>query len=71
MGTKVTTIRLDEDRHRELSMIAKAEGVTVSEIIREAVEEAIEQRRQDPELMARLREHVEDNQRVLERLSDA
>lgn len=68
--TKVTTIRQDADQHAELEAVAQVEGVPVSRIVRDAISEALEKRRSDPEFQARLKQHLEDNRRILERLAD-
>ncbi len=68
--TKVTTIRQDADQHAELEAVAQVEGVPVSKIVRDAISEALAQRRSDPEFQGRLKQHLEDNRRILERLAD-
>ncbi len=68
--TKVTTIRQDADQHAELEAVAQIEGVPVSQIVRDAIAEALEKRRKDPEFQERLRRHLEDNRRILERLAE-
>lgn len=67
--TKVTTIRQDAEQYAELEAAAQVEGVPVSEIVREAIADALEKRRNDPEFQERLRRHLEENRRVLERLA--
>lgn len=68
--TKITTIRQDADQHAELEALAQVEGVPVSRIVRDAISDALEQRRKDPEFQARLKRHLEENRRILERLAD-
>lgn len=68
--TKVTTIRQDADQHAELEAVAHVEGVPVSRLVRDAISETLEKRRQDPEFQARLKQYLEDNRRILERLAD-
>ncbi len=68
--TKVTTIRQDADQAAELEAVAQVEGVPVSRIVRDAIGEALQKRRSDPEFQERLRRHLDENRRVLERLAD-
>ncbi len=68
--TRVTTIRQDADQHAEVEAVAQVEGVPVSRIVRDAISEALQKRRNDPEFQARLKQHLEDNRRILERLAD-
>ena len=63
------TVRLDDDQAAELEAIAKAAGVPIAEEIREAITARIEERRQDEEFRARLRQSIEDNQKILDRLA--
>lgn len=66
---KVTTIRQDPDQHAELEAVAQVEGVPVSQVVREAIADALERRRKDPEFQERLRRHLDENRRILERLA--
>lgn len=68
--TKVTTIRQDADQHAELEAVAQVEGVAVSQIVREAIADALNKRRDDPDFQVRLQRHLEENRRVLERLAE-
>lgn len=67
--TKVTTIRQEADQHAELEAVAQVEGVAVSQIVRDAIADALNKRRQDPQFQERLRRHLDENRRVLERLA--
>jgi hypothetical protein len=63
------TLRLDADRAAELEAVARANGQSVSEAVRTAIEEMIDRARSDDEFQARLKESIARNQRVLERLA--
>jgi predicted transcriptional regulator len=63
------TVRLDDDQAAELEAIAKVDGVSVAEEIRQAITVQIAERRKDKEFRARLRQSIQDNQKVLERLA--
>lgn len=67
--TKAFTMRLPEDKAAELEAVARADGVSVSEAVREAIDRHIEARRSDEKFQARLTKLIEDNQRVLDRLA--
>ncbi len=67
--TKAFTMRLPEEKAAELEAVARADGVPVSEAVRDAIDQHIDARRKDKKFQARLSKLVEDNQRVLERLA--
>lgn len=50
---KTMAIRLDDEQHAQLSVIAQLEELTVTDAIRGAIDQWIEQRRKNPELQAR------------------
>ena len=70
MGQKAFTVRLDTDQAAELEAVAAADGVSIAEVIRQAVADRIVVRRKDPAFQVRIRSIVEQNQRVLERLAE-
>jgi len=67
--TKAFTMRIPEDKAAELEAVAQADGVPVSEAVREAIDHHIEARRKDKDFQARVSKLIEDNQRVLDRLA--
>jgi len=50
---KTTALRLEEDTHAQLMVLAQLEGLTMTDAIRQAIEAFIETKRQNPELTAR------------------
>ena len=50
---KTLAIRLDDDLHAQLSVIAQLGELTVTDAIRQAIEQWIEQQRSAPELTSR------------------
>jgi ferric-dicitrate binding protein FerR (iron transport regulator) len=50
---KTLAIRLEEEQHAQLGMIAQLEELTVTDAIRQAIEQWIEARRSNPQLQAR------------------
>ena len=50
---KTLAIRLEDEQHAQLSMIAQLEELTVTDAIRQAIEGWISERRNNPQLKAR------------------
>jgi predicted transcriptional regulator len=50
---KTLAIRLEDDQHAQLSVLAQLEELTVTDAIRQAIEDFIESKRHNPELTAR------------------
>jgi hypothetical protein len=50
---KTLAIRLEEEQHAQLSLIARLEDLSLVDAIRQAIDAWIEQRRSNPELLAR------------------
>lgn len=69
MKTKAMTLRLPADQAAELEAVARADHMTVSEAVREAIDKLIAERRQDKEFQARLRAMVREDRKILERLA--
>jgi predicted DNA-binding protein len=70
MKNKVTTLRLSEDQAAELAAVCRADGVKMSEAVREAIDKHIAERREDQEFKERLRKRMEEDREVLERLAE-
>jgi predicted DNA-binding protein len=67
--TKATSLRLPESLAAELAAVARADGMPISEAVREAIEKHIAERRADQEFQARLKKRLEEDREVLERLA--
>jgi predicted transcriptional regulator len=67
--TKNMTVRLPDELAKDTEALARAEGLSVNETVRQALVEAVERRREDPEFRARLRRVIEEDQELLERLA--
>ena len=67
--TRATTIRQDARQAAELDAVAKVDGVSTSEAIRVAIAEHIDQRRLDPDFLARLQRILDEERVVLGRLT--
>ena len=61
----VTTVRMDRDQGRLVSLMARADDIPVSEFVRRALDLAIAERRQDEEFMSRLAAVVEEDALIL------
>jgi predicted transcriptional regulator len=69
MGTVARTLRLDEEKARDLAAIARVEQRSMNEIAVEAIDRRIEELRRDPEFQARLKRILKEERAVLERLA--
>lgn len=69
MSVKLTSLRLDEELAMELKVVARAEGVPVSETIRAALYQYIATCRADPGFRARFQKQLKEECEALERLA--
>ena len=60
---KTLAIRLEDDQHAQLGMIAKLEELTVTDAIRQAIDQWIESKRSNPELQERAEAVLADIER--------
>ncbi len=67
--TKNLTVRLDDELAADTEALARAEGQSLNETVRQALVEAVERRRNDPEFKKRLRRIIEEDRELLERLA--
>jgi predicted transcriptional regulator len=63
--TKAMTIRLSEDQAHELETVADVDAIPVVEVIRAAIAEHVESRKQDSEFQRSLKERIERVQGML------
>ena len=68
--TKATSLRLSPELAAELAAVDRAQGLTISEIVREALSDYIAAVRSDDRFQARLREQMEKDRELLERLAE-
>lgn len=66
---KSMTLRLSAEQADELEAVARAEGITVSDAVRDAISEHIERKRNDTAFRERLRAVMERDREILERLA--
>lgn len=67
---KTMSLRIADEVAAALEMVARAEDTSVTETIREAINDAIERRRADPEFQARLRKIRERDAQTLRILAE-
>ena len=71
MDNKAMTLRLPAEQAEALEKVAEVDGVSVTEAIREAIDQHISTRAADTAFRARLAASMERNQRILDRLARA
>ncbi len=69
-STKNLLLRLDHDLAQRLQTVAEVEGRTVSDVVREAITELVEQRRSDKRFLRLLDDNLARHQQALELLRD-
>lgn len=70
MTGKGFTVRLSEEQAAELEAVARVDGVSVAEEIRQAIADRIAARRQDDDFQQRLRRIIAENQQILDKLAE-
>jgi hypothetical protein len=63
------TVRLDDQLAADTEALARAEGKSLNETVKQALREAAERRRADPEFKARVKQIIEEDRELLERLA--
>ena len=66
---KNLTVRLDDDLAADTTALARAEGQSVNEVVKTALREAVERRQKDPAFRRRVRQIIEEDRELLERLA--
>ena len=66
---KNMTLRLPAEQADELEAVARAEGISVSDAVREAIAEHIERKRKNKAFRDRLRAVMDRDREILERLA--
>jgi len=67
--TKAMTLRLPRDQAEELEAVALVEERPVAEVVREAISAHIDARRRNEAFQKKLREKLQRNRRILEKLA--
>ena len=66
---KNLTVRLDDGLAADTAALARAEGLSLNETVKQALKEAVERRRSDPAFKARVRRIINEDRELLERLA--
>ena len=66
---KNLTVRLDDDLAADTEALARAEGKSINETVKQALRETIERRQKDPAFKRRVRQIIEEDRELLERLA--
>ena len=69
-GTKNMVLRLDPDLAARLQTVAEVEGRSVSDVVREAIADLVERRRNDQRFIRLLEESLARHERALNVLRD-
>lgn len=69
-STKNLLLRLDPELAKRLEVVAEVEGRSVSDVVREAIANLVEQRRNDQGFVRLLDDNLARHQRALELLRD-
>ena len=67
--TKNMTVRLPDELAADAEALARVEGKSVNELVKDALSETVERRRRDPKFKARVRQIIEEDRELLERLA--
>lgn len=67
MPAKVMSLRLPEDIAAEIAAVARADGIPVSQAIREAIDNHIAARSADEAFKERLKKRLAEDQKILKR----
>jgi hypothetical protein len=67
--TKNLTIRIPDDVAADAEAIARVEGTSLNETVKQSLIEAVERRRNNPEFKARLTKIIAEDRELLERLA--
>ena len=70
MTRKATTVRLPEDLADTAEVVARARGVSVNQVILDALQAEVDRVRQDKDFMTLLHGLVERDKEILDRLAE-
>lgn len=67
--TKNLTVRLPDDLAADAEALARVEGKSLNETVKQSLIEAVERRRKNPKFKARLAKIIKEDRELLERLA--
>jgi Arc/MetJ-type ribon-helix-helix transcriptional regulator len=65
---KAISVRIPAPMEEQINALARIEGVPVSELVREAIEDYMYRRRSEEDLKERLKKRMEEDWKILEHL---
>jgi hypothetical protein len=66
---KAMSLRLPDEQAADIALVARADGMHISEVMRLAAEQYVAARRKDEAFQKRLKEFLERDRKAVERLS--
>lgn len=66
---KHLTVRLDDELAADTEALARAEGQSLNETVKLALREAVQRRQKDPAFRRRVRQIIDEDRELLERLA--
>jgi hypothetical protein len=63
------TVRLPDELAADAEALARVEGKSVNELVKDALSDTVARRRRDPKFKARVRQIIEEDRELLERLA--
>jgi len=70
MDSKAVTLRMPTSMAVDLAAVARADGNSMSEAMREAMEQYIVSRRSDQDFKVRLRKRLDEDRELFEKLAE-
>ncbi len=67
--TRNITVRLPDELAADAEALARVEGTSLNETVKQSLIEAVERRRKNPQFKARLAKIIEEDRALLERLA--
>ncbi len=67
--TKNLTVRLPDDVAADAEAVARVDGLSLNETVKQSLIEAVERRRNSPDFKARLARIIKEDRELLERLA--
>jgi predicted transcriptional regulator len=67
--TKNLTVRLPDELAADAEALARVNGTSLNETVRQSLLKEVERKRNDPEFKARLTKIIEEDRELLERLA--
>jgi len=67
--TKNLTVRIPDDLAADVEALARVEGTSLNETVRQSLIESVERRRNNPKFKARLAKIIAEDRKLLERLA--